>query len=960
MKTKFTSNIMRWVTIATAILITTMLLPLGSFPEVGAQNLAGKKVTLDPGHGWLSASGASANGMNEKDITLDIANLLKPILEGQGIQVSMTRTGDEPSLGLEYAAIRANQFQADVVVSIHANAGGGTGTESCYTVGKSTSNESIRLATLLTQKVSTLLDLDLRGNFPEHHPTRCDRYETTGWTQLYIHRMDPPTAIIETAFIDGPLDNDVAKLRDRRVDFAQAIAQAILEYLSGPPSPNVDVVLIIDSSGSMTWNDPGNKRLEAARAYLTASLEDDFVGVVDFDNNVRLASPLLRLPDNKTSLINAINTINSSGGTNIGIGVQEGCDALVASPSGNTKAAILLTNGQGSFAGQDACFNSRGWPIYTFGLGSADDVLLQRIASNTGGEYKRLPTSDLVCEFQRVRSKIAGIEPGPCTAIRVDPFVTTIYLASVPPGQGQATFSTSWTGSDVVMTLTSPTGRVIDRNTVAPDVTHDLGPTFEVYTIVNPELGDWEVSLFGADVPPEGEDVIFGITTVPAPNQPPTADPNGPYAADEGGEIIFDGTGSFDPDGDALDFIWDFGDGTTGSGPSVSRVYAENGDYIVTLTVTDPAGLSDTQTTVAAVANVPPTVEAGPDHMINEGDSISLVPATFTDPGVLDTHTATIDWGDGTVDTGVVSESDGSGTVSGSHVYGDNGTFVVTVTVCDDDGGCGEDSFTVTVNNVPPSVTLDISSAVSFAGGDAFLGRKEVEQIHQASATDPGSDDLTFRWNFGATTTYFNDGVGPDPFPSPGGAFPFEAADTASVTFDAPGVHTVAVEVADDDGGIDSASLPKLVTDDHECTRTQGFWKHQFSEKGKHQIDDATLQAYLDIVNFASAVFSEQVPTGTIEEAREVMKVSGSSMRDNAEAQLLAAWLNFAQGAVGWDELIDTNDDDVGDIPFHQVMSEAEAILLNADATHDELEHAKDLAEAVNLHDEDNLACSEG
>ncbi|MCI0554325.1 MAG: PKD domain-containing protein, partial [Anaerolineae bacterium] len=398
---------------------------------------------------------------------------------------------------------------------------------------------------------------------------------------------------------DGKVDDFCAEpLRDPDTDelirdpvtgevLCRAVAEGLLIFSEKiQPTSTVDVALIIDSSGSMTSNDPGNKRLEAARAYLTASLAGDFVGIVDFDSSVRLASPLLRLPENKTTLVNAINTINSSGGTNIGIGVQEGCKALINSASENTiKAAILLTDGQGAFAGQDVCFGDRGWPIYTFGFGSANDALLQQIASNTGGEFARLPTSNLVCEFQRVRSKIAGVEPGPCTVIHIGPLEIVIFIVAVASGQEQVSFSTSWTGSDVEMALTTPSGRVIDRNTVAPDVIHDLGSTFEIYTVLNPELGDWEVSLFGADVPPGGEDVVLGTTTVPLLNQTPTAKPNGPYLANEGEGVIFDGTGSSDPDGDTLTFSWDFGDGTTGDGPTPTHTYADNGDYIVTLTV---------------------------------------------------------------------------------------------------------------------------------------------------------------------------------------------------------------------------------------------------------------------------------------------------------------------------------------------------------------------------------------
>jgi hypothetical protein len=280
----------------------------------------------------------------------------------------------------------------------------------------------------------------------------------------------------------------------------------------------VDAMLIIDSSGSMSSNDAQNKRLDAGKAYLTASLAGDFVGVVDFDGSVRLAGSLQRLPDGKPNLVNSINSIDSSGGTNIGIGVQLACDTLIGSTSGSSKkAAILLTDGVGAFGTQDECFKSRGWPVFTFGFGSADDVLLQRIATNTGGQFARLPASNIVCEFQRVRQMIAGSAPGDCTSKSVLPNATTSFTTIVEPQQAQATFSTSWLGSDVAMSLVSPSGRIIDRSTVAPDVVHDLGASFESYSIILPESGDWEVKLFGLSVPPSGEEVIFNVISIPQP-----------------------------------------------------------------------------------------------------------------------------------------------------------------------------------------------------------------------------------------------------------------------------------------------------------------------------------------------------------------------------------------------------------------------------------------------------------
>jgi len=65
------------------------------------------------------------------------------------------------------------------------------------------------------------------------------------------------------------------------------------------------------------------------------------------------------------------------------------------------------------------------------------------------------------------------------------------------------------------MTLISPSGRLIDRNTTDPDVVHDNGPTWEFYTVINPEAGEWIVELYGADVPDGGEEVDVTVTATP-------------------------------------------------------------------------------------------------------------------------------------------------------------------------------------------------------------------------------------------------------------------------------------------------------------------------------------------------------------------------------------------------------------------------------------------------------------
>ncbi|MFQ5890510.1 MAG: PKD domain-containing protein [Gemmatimonadota bacterium] len=91
-------------------------------------------------------------------------------------------------------------------------------------------------------------------------------------------------------------------------------------------------------------------------------------------------------------------------------------------------------------------------------------------------------------------------------------------------------------------------------------------------------------------------------------NSPPVADPGGPYSGIEGTPVLFDGSGSSDPDGPTpkLEYAWDFGDGATGSGMSPSHGYAAEGIYTVTLIVTDRKGGSGQPATTTATISVAP------------------------------------------------------------------------------------------------------------------------------------------------------------------------------------------------------------------------------------------------------------------------------------------------------------------------------------------------------------------
>ena len=185
--------------------------------------------------------------------------------------------------------------------------------------------------------------------------------------------------------------------------------------------------------------------------------------------------------------------------------------------------------------------------------------------------------------------------------------------------------------------------------------------------------------------------------TITPSNQPPVANAGGPYTGLEGGQVAFDGSLSSDPDEDPLTFGWDFSDPSdpaAGRGPTPSHTYVDDGVFKVILTVTDdPAGKTNVVTTTATITNVSPTVGpiTGPLEPVLVGTEVT-VGADFTDPGTLDTHYGTIDWGDGPASAATVTETGGSGSVSGMHTYTTPGTYAVQVSVTDDDGDTGASS----------------------------------------------------------------------------------------------------------------------------------------------------------------------------------------------------------------------------------------------------------------------------
>jgi DNA/RNA endonuclease G (NUC1) len=151
---------------------------------------------------------------------------------------------------------------------------------------------------------------------------------------------------------------------------------------------------------------------------------------------------------------------------------------------------------------------------------------------------------------------------------------------------------------------------ILPRNQGLPDVDDYEDP--EVIAVVVPNdstsTNRWETykttvdsveALSGYDLLPLLDDQIE--IAVESNTKPPVAATNGPYNSIEGESVTISGAASHDPDGDALTYAWNFGDGSTASGVTVSHTYTTGGDYTVTLEVTDIRGLKATTTTTATV-----------------------------------------------------------------------------------------------------------------------------------------------------------------------------------------------------------------------------------------------------------------------------------------------------------------------------------------------------------------------
>ena len=263
-----------------------------------------------------------------------------------------------------------------------------------------------------------------------------------------------------------------------------------------------------------------------------------------------------------------------------------------------------------------------------------------------------------------------------------------------------------------------------------------------------------------------------------------------------------------DPNGTVSDYTatirW--GDGTTTAGTVTAigggfqvagaHTYADEGNFTVQVIIKDVGGASATVSPTASVAEgdflAGAIVLASP----TEGANVTSAVAVISDTNAASTpgdFNAAIDWGDGTDSLGTITGSGGAFTVTGGHVYADEGTFTVRVTIEDD---------------APGTATVTLSGNVTVAEGDAFTptpGNFTPTEGHAFSgavasfadsnpAAQPSDLTATIDWGDGTTTA------------GTIAAVAGKLVVSGSHTYAEEGAYTVRAAIADDAPGTANAT----------------------------------------------------------------------------------------------------------------------------------------------------------
>lgn len=215
-----------------------------------------QRVVLDPGHGGTDPGCVGKNGTLEKDVVLSVSRLLKTLLEKEGLEVILTR-GSDIFLPVENRTVIANQKQADLFISIHANASRNrklSGIETFYlnfnqdpsviaTAARenATSTKNIRKMKAIIEKIiqntkipeSKELAKEIQNNLVRSLSKKYSNINSLGvkggpfWVLI---GAEVPSVLVEISFLSNPTEEKRLKNTQYRQRIAQGIYEGIMAY----------------------------------------------------------------------------------------------------------------------------------------------------------------------------------------------------------------------------------------------------------------------------------------------------------------------------------------------------------------------------------------------------------------------------------------------------------------------------------------------------------------------------------------------------------------------------------------------------------------------------------------------------------------------------------------------------------------------------------------------------------
>lgn len=176
------------------------------------------KVYIDPGHG--GSDPGAVKYIVERNVNLVMALACRDYLNANGVSTKMSRTSNSTDTSINSMAREANSWGADLVVSIHNNAGGGDGFEVYHTVN---GGKGKTLAQNIEAEVKKI------GQNSRGLKTRKDVDGTDYYGMIRL--TDAPAVICEGVFVDNATDVQIADTAAEQKTFGYAYARGVLKTL---------------------------------------------------------------------------------------------------------------------------------------------------------------------------------------------------------------------------------------------------------------------------------------------------------------------------------------------------------------------------------------------------------------------------------------------------------------------------------------------------------------------------------------------------------------------------------------------------------------------------------------------------------------------------------------------------------------------------------------------------------